>query len=348
MKVRNLSRGSVCFFLLALALIVFGSVWGTQAFASFEQLALNHDNYERLLDTVTVTAFYIMACGSMVAAGVGILLVLFLHQIRRTARLRKEADALREKNEAMEALNRQIQELAHHQRLETIGTLTSSIAHEFNNLLTPIMGYSLMAMEKLPAEEEELFDNLLEIYNASSKAKTIISRLSDLSRKNTDETFRLVSPDESIRKTLEVAEPAKPKNVEVMRNLNCWDQRIRANEIQLSQLLLNLILNSFHAMEETGGTLMADTSFDETCIHIRIADTGCGIPEEIKHRIFEPFFTTKEAGKGTGLGLAIAAQVVEDHNGSIQVESTEGKGTVFLVSLPRSKDSDDTQVQKGM
>ena len=74
-------------------------------------------------------------------------------------------------------------ELAHHQRLETIGTLTSSISHEFNNLLTPIMGYSLLTLENLPDEENELYDYVLEIYNASQKAKTIISRLSDLSRK---------------------------------------------------------------------------------------------------------------------------------------------------------------------
>ena len=77
------------------------------------------------------------------------------------------------------------------------------------------------------------------------------------------------------------------------------------------------------------------TNFDETHIHIRVTDTGCGIPKEIQTDIFEPFFTTKEPGKGTGLGLAIAAQVVEDHHGNIQVESKPGKGTAFTVSLPR-------------
>lgn len=340
MKVRNLSRPTVFFFFLALVLVALGTAWGLGAFGSFEQLALNHESHEALLDTVKTTAAYIMICGSMVAAGVGILVILFLHMIRRTARIRKEADALRAKNEAMEALNQQIRQLAHHQRLETIGTLTSSIAHEFNNLLTPIMGYSLMALEKLPPEEEELYDNILEVYNASRKAKTIISRLSDLSRKNTDTTFRLVSPDEIIRKTLDVAEPAKPKLVEVIRNLNCWDQRIRANEIQLNQLLLNLILNGFQAMGEEQGILTVETSFDETHIHIRISDTGCGIPEDIKPRIFEPFFTTKEAGRGTGLGLAIVAQMVADHNGRISLDSREGAGTVFLVSLPRSLETE--------
>ena len=105
--------------------------------------------------------------------------------------------------------------------METIGTLTSSIAHEFNNLLTPIMGYSLLALEKLPPEEESLYDDILEIYNASRKAKHIISRLSDLSRKNTSSTFRIACPDELVHKTLDVTNPARPKKVEAVLDLNC-------------------------------------------------------------------------------------------------------------------------------
>ena len=269
----------------------------------------------------------------MCVLGIGAMVLLV---ICGSGKGKREAKILQRKNEAMEKLNRQTQELAHHQRLEIMGTLTSSIAHEFNNLLTPIMGYSMMALEKLPPEEEELYDDILEIYEASRKAKTIISRLSDLSRKNTDLTFRQVSPDDLIRKVLDVAKPAKPNRVEIRLNLNCWAPRLYANEIQMSQLFLNLILNGFHAMEETGGTLSVDTSFDEDSICVRVSDTGTGIPEEIQNKIFEPFFTTKAAGKGTGLGLAIAAQVVEDHKGTIHVQSQEGKGTTFTIQLPRT------------
>lgn len=336
MKSPSVSWPVVVCFVLALVLIGVGIACCLQTFAHFEQLALIHESHEQLLQSVRLTAFYAMIFGSMVVVGIGILVLLYLHQVRSTARLQKETAALRKRNEAAQALNEKTQRLAHHQRLETIGTLTSSIAHEFNNLLTPIMGYSLMALEKLPPEEEELYDDILEIYNASRKAKDIISRLSDLSRKNTDTTFRVVSPDEIVRKMLNVANPAKPPKVEIRVNLNCWDQRLRANEIQLSQLLLNLILNGFHAMEEEPGTLTVDTSFDEQSIHIRVSDTGCGIPEDILPRIFEPFFTTKDAGRGTGLGLAIAAQVVEDHRGTIRVQSREGEGTTFSVSLPRT------------
>ena len=176
---------------------------------------------------------------------------------------------------------------------------------------------------------------LLEIYSASCKAKEIISRLSDLSRKNTETCFRQVAPDEVIRKMVKTAEPARAENVQINMNLNCWDQRLTANEIQLSQMVLNLILNGFHAMEPDGGVLTLTTSFDETHIHIQVSDTGCGISKEIRGKIFEPFFTTKETGKGTGLGLAIVAQMVEDHHGQISVDSSVGKGTTFTMKLPR-------------
>ena len=246
----------------------------------------------------------------------------------------KELQQLNERQKKLEEINRQTQQLAHHQRLETIGTLTSSISHEFNNLLTPIMSYSLMTLEKLPPSEEELADNLIEIFNASEKAKEIISRLSDLSRKNSPNTFRTASLDVLIQKALTIATPAKPKAVEVRLNLNCWDQRIRVNEIQITQMLLNLILNAFHAMEDSG-VLEIETTYDDHFITLQVSDTGCGIPEELHKKIFEPFFTTKDSGKGTGLGLAIVAQVVEDHRGTIHVTSQPGKGTAFTVKLPR-------------
>ena len=327
---------AIVFFLLALVLIVTGAAWGIRAFRYIDMLAMTHATHQELLLQIHEAIYLTMLCTGMVLGGIGVLLVLLLQLLRNTRRFQKEAETLREKNEALEAVYRQTRRLAHHQRLETIGTLTASIAHEFNNLLTPIMGYSMMALEKLTPEEEELYDHLLEIYNSSRKAKEIISRLNDLARKNTDSSFREVSPDDLIHKTLSVANPAKPENVEVQLDLNCWDQRIRANEIQISQLLLNLILNGFHAMEDGGGVLTIRTSYAEDSVQIQIQDTGCGIPEENKHRIFEPFFTTKDHNKGTGLGLAIAAQVVEDHRGRIRVESTEGQGSTFTVSLPRT------------
>ena len=322
-------------FLLSVALMALGLWVIFAAVASYDALVQEDVVHLYLNDAWHEAAWKLVLSGGLVMVSFATALTLVLRFSRRAIRLQKEAEALRRKQEAAEELNRQNQQLQHHQRLHILGTLTSSIAHEFNNLLTPIMGYSMMALEKIPPEDEDLYDDLLEIYNASRKAKRIISRLSDLSRKNTAETFRQASVDDLVRKTLDVAAPAKPPKVEVRVNLNCWGQRIEANEIQLSQLLLNLVLNSFDAMGQEG-VLELSTSFDERHVQIVVEDTGCGIPAEIRDQIFEPFFTTKEAGKGTGLGLAIAAQVVEDHHGSITVLDREGGGTVFRVILPRT------------
>ena len=245
-----------------------------------------------------------------------------------------ELALLQEKNAAMEALNRKNQELAHHDRLQTIGTLTSSIAHEFNNLLTPIMGYSILVLEQLPSDAEELYDNVLEIYNSSRKAKEIIARLSDLSRKNTSLTFQYVSPDELVRKVLAVASPARPPHVEVRTDLACRHLWLRGNEIQLSQMLLNLILNAYHAMEPGGGTLTVATRPEGEFLCFQVSDTGSGISPEVLPHIFEPFFTTKERGKGTGLGLAIVRQVMEEHKGTITIDTAPGRGTTMLLRFP--------------
>ncbi len=337
MKGRTDPKITAFFLVLAVALLLCGSILGIWVYRYSESLMLTLEHHEEILSVIRGTTVYAMVSACLFMAGIGILSVLVLHMLRRTTRIQREAEVLRRKNEAMEALNLQTRKLAHHQRLEIIGTLTSSIAHEFNNLLTPIMGYSLMALEKLPDDESELYDELLEIYSSSCKAKEIISRLSDLSRKQTETSFREVAPDDLIRKMVRVAEPAKSENVQVQMNLNCWDQRLEANEIQLSQLVLNLILNGFHAMEPQGGTLSLSTNFNETHILLSVTDTGCGIAREVQPKIFEPFFTTKETGKGTGLGLAIVAQVVEDHGGTIRVKSKEGSGATFLVSLPRHR-----------
>lgn len=290
-------------------------------------------NYDEFLRPLHLAAVRLMAYGGMAAAGIAILLIVTIHSVRSNQQTLKELELLQQKNEAMEQLNQKTRELAHHQRLETMGTLTSSIAHEFNNLLTPIMSYSMLTLEKLP-EESELYDNILEIYLASNKAKKIISRLSDLSRKNPESTQKILVPDRLLKKALSVATPAKPKPVQVVTDLHCDRLCLRGNETQLYQLFLNMILNAFHAMEQEGGTLTVSSRIEENHILIQIRDTGCGIPADVLPHIFEPFFTTKESGKGTGLGLAIAQQIVEEHKGEVEVQSQPGQGTVFMVRFP--------------
>lgn len=294
------------------------------------------NNFDETTAPVRTVVIRFLIFGGMVALGIAILLGFALRARYHNEKNAEEVLLLREKKDAMEALNRETQEFAHHQRLEIIGQLTSSIAHEFNNLLTPIMGYSIMVLEKLPPEDEESYDNTLEIYNASRKAKEIISRLSDLSRKNSALTCQYVSPDDLVEKVLGVAAPAKPKNITVETRLNCRHLWLYGNETQFSQLLLNLVINAFQAMEADGGLLTIATESDGENIRIRVRDTGPGIPEEIRKKIFDPFFTTKETGKGTGLGLAIVQQVVEEFQGGITLNTPAGGGTEFVISFPIS------------
>lgn len=292
----------------------------------YSRLAARED---RVFRSAQLLAYGAVAVGSMAIPA-----VLIVWMLRRDERAQRELELLRRKNETIEALNRRTNELAHHQRLETIGTLTSSIAHEFNNLLTPIMGYSILALERIPQEDTELYDAILEIYDASRKAKDIIARLSDLSRKNAPENFRLLSPDNLARRVLDVAAPARPARVEVETDFQAGALRVRGNETQLSQMLLNLVLNGFQAIPAEGGKLTVATAADGSWVRFTVKDTGVGIDPAIRPYVFEPFFTTKESGKGTGLGLAIVQQVVEAHGGEIAVESRPGEGAAFIIHLP--------------
>lgn len=291
-------------------------------------------NEDAELLPLKTAALFMTAVGSILVLGMLFLFFLLYKSGQSSQRKLKEIQFLKEKNAAIEELNRQTQDLAHHQRLEIMGILTSGIAHEFNNLLTPIMGYSMMILEKLPQDDTELYDEVLEIYQMSSKAKNVISRLSDLSGKNSAAVFGAVSIDEVVRRMISAAKSARPAGVDVQLELKCQETKILGNETQLSQMLLNLILNSYHALEEKGGTLEILTETKEKTVVLTVRDNGYGISKENLEHIFEPFFTTKEAGKGTGLGMAIVAQVAEDHHGEITVESVENVGTTISIRFP--------------
>ena len=291
-------------------------------------------NYEDTIAPSREAAEGILLYGGLAVVGVAGLLLLLVMMRRANDANSAELRVLKKKNEEMEEINQKMQALAHHQRLETIGTMTASIAHDFNNLLTPIMGYSIMTMEMLPADATELQDNLLEIYDASVKAKDIVTRLADLTKKGNEENFEEIEVDEVIKSALKVTLPAKPKEVEVKANFNAEGEKIKADRTQISQLVMNIVLNAYDAMREEGGTLLVSTRISGEEVVLRFKDSGCGMDTETMSRIFDPFYTTKESGKGTGLGLAIVAQIAETHGGKIYVDSEPGTGTEFRVYIP--------------
>ena len=277
--------------------------------------------------------FIVAVACALILLGVILFVTYGLRNRRKKNEMHREVELLKEKNEQTTHLLETTQNLVHHQRLEIIGTMTSGIAHEFNNMLTPIMGYSILTMEKLPEGNDELMDNLGEIYDASRRAKSLISRMSALARKTDKAEFKLVSPNGLLRKCAEMMRPSIPKDVVLDLQCHCEEECLPANETQLGQVLLNLGVNAYQSMSEGGVlTMSADAEGDKVVFRVR--DMGCGIPKNELENIFKPFYTTKEVGKGTGLGLPIAAQIVESHNGTISVESEAGRGTCFTVTLP--------------
>ena len=292
-------------------------------------------HFDEVVRPMHLTAIHLFISSCVAVVGLLILGFLVVELRKRNRQRTSEVEKLKETNHEISTLLEKSQQLAHHQRLETIGTLTSGIAHEFNNLLTPIMSYSVMSLEKLPEDMEEIGENIARIYDASSKAKTLVARLNELSRKDGTLPMHPLPLDETIRRITQVAATACPINVQIKMELHCARAYIKGNETQISQLLLNLFINAFNAMKDTGNRLsISSEEADETLI-VTVADNGCGIAPDILPHIFEPFFTTRLFENGTGLGLAIAQQVMESHRGTIGVSSTEGQGTCFTLRFPR-------------
>ena len=233
----------------------------------------------------------------------------------------------------------ELNELAHHQRLEMIGTMTASISHDFNNLLTPILANSVMALNNASDEDEELIDDLSAIYSAASRAKKLVARISSLSKKNREDQFSEFTPDELVRGVQGMLSTILPPKIELHADLQCEDVVFRADRAQLEQTIMNLVRNSFQALEGNGGHVTITTAKENGNAVIQVIDDGPGIPKEILPKIFDPFFSTKGVDKGTGLGLSIARHVAEEYGGSIRAESEEGKGATVILTFPISKNS---------
>ena len=239
------------------------------------------------------------------------------------------------------------QQLTEAQRLATIGTISAIIAHEFNNLLTPILSYSQIALsgiEKGKPDDELIKKALTKSYNSADKAGKICASMLGLARG--ESSFQPVSIQKLVDEVLLVMARDPQKDGLALRVQVQPDLCIHADPIQLEQVLLNLLINARHAMSGRAGslTIKAHNLSNESQIRVQVIDTGPGIPEQLLPKIFQPFFTTKNTGstpkrgesKGTGLGLAICKEIVEHHKGRIEVESTIGKGTTFSIILPKA------------
>lgn len=263
----------------------------------------------------------------------------------------EEIAYLQKLNGVLQEMHRSEETIAHQQRLQIMGTMTGGIAHEFNNLLTPIMGYADLLLMELP-EDSEAYEEAMEIYDASAKAKDLIQQISSLSRKNMETAYRNIAVGPMLRRALKMVRSVCPANIVLKEELDFTDQCMLGNETQLNQVILNICVNAIHAIgrREDGELVIRGREVSKEAlarwevsavpdvwqryIEVVITDNGCGMTREVMDSIFNPFFTTKENGKGTGLGLALVEQVTHSHKGRIFVESTVGEGSSFYLYFP--------------
>ncbi len=221
-------------------------------------------------------------------------------------------------------------------KLAALGELTSGIAHEINQPLQIILGFSQEARRsKDPAV---LTDAVNEISSQAEKVALIIKHLRALARK-TLEDHTWVDVHTVVGDALEhLLEPLKTEGITVQQNLDAPDARVFGSAIQLEQIFANLVTNARDAILETKrgkGTIAITSKNHKDFLEVEVTDDGAGIPESVRSKIFNPFFTTKEVGKGMGLGLSLSYGILNQHHGSIVVESTAGRGTSFRIRLPK-------------
>ncbi|MBN2800543.1 MAG: hypothetical protein JXX28_15485 [Deltaproteobacteria bacterium] len=230
--------------------------------------------------------------------------------------------------------NRQLEDrLAHTHRLEAIGRLAAGVAHDFNNLLTPIMTYAELIHDAAPPGDPTQQDAKV-ILDAASQAKGLTGQLLAYGRKQRLQVERL-DLGEVVRDALPLLRSALPREVELVLDLMEGRACVRADKVQIQQVLLNLVTNAADAMPK-GGRVVIRTSLEaraggQVAVRLSCADTGHGMSPEVAAHIFEPFFTTKEVSgdRGSGLGLATVYGVVHQLGGEIRVRSAEGEGTRF-------------------
>ncbi len=237
------------------------------------------------------------------------------------------------------------------QKMEAIGTLAGGITHDFNNILSAIIGYTELAILDVP-EESKSKSHLKEVQKAANRAKGLVNQILTFSRKNEQELIP-VQISLILKEALKLIRASLPTTIEIHQHIDHEDGIVKADPTQIHQVLMNLCTNAAHSMRENDSGILdvslrnisivnSGLSIKESekseigldpgpYIQITIRDTGHGMSPEVMEKIFDPYFTTKKKGDGTGLGLAVVHGIMKNLGGTITVESEPGKGTTFHV-----------------
>ena len=259
--------------------------------------------------------------------------------------LKKEIEVRKHHQKEKDKLESHLLQL---QKMETIGTLAGGIAHDFNNILTPILGYTEMALEELSNESTLKYD-IEQINHAALRGKDLVQQILTFSRQ-VDFDKKPLHLHLVVKEVTNLIRASFPSNIEIRQDLDTDCGTIMADATQMHQIIMNLCANSLHAMADKGGILKvrldalvlnpkkikANANIKKgNYVRLTISDTGVGMDKQTIDRIFEPFFTNKEVGSGSGLGLSVVHGIVNNYNGAIQVQSEQGKGTIFMIYLPQ-------------
>jgi len=238
------------------------------------------------------------------------------------------------------------------EKLESLGQLAAGIAHDMNNILTPILGNAELLLASLGKEDPRSAE-VRDIRVAAQRAADLVRQLLSFTRRQILSKKRL-SLDEVVQEQIALLRRLVPQDIEIQTFLDDGRYLIEADPTQLQQVLLNLAANARDAMPQ-GGRLVVETDcvtgMDAVCrtcgekitgdfVRLMVSDTGCGMDEETAGRAFEPFFTTKEQGKGTGMGLATVLGIMHQHHGHVNLYTEPGLGTTFRLYFPVAANQD--------
>ena len=235
-------------------------------------------------------------------------------------------------------------QLRHEQRLATVGTLAGGVAHEFNNILVPLVLYAEEALEDI-GPEHPARPNVERVLRAAKRASDVVSRLLAFSRPMGERLPQSVDLAGVVREALDLFHALVPPDIELRREIDCDGRVVSGDPTLLNQVVLNLCTNAVQAMRGRGGTLTVAVHSRERMagdpsprsssrvLELRVKDTGHGMDAQTRERIFEPYFTTRDIGEGSGLGLSIVHGIVTSMGGAISVSSALSQGSEFTVVL---------------
>jgi two-component system NtrC family sensor kinase len=240
------------------------------------------------------------------------------------------AQAVAEREEMLKQSTRQ--QLGRSEQLASVGRLAAGVAHEINNPLVGVLAFADMLREKENMDDQDRQDLEL-IIRETKRVRDIVRGLLDFARETPSVKARLNINDVICQTIRLLGKRDAFQNIYVVDDLSDNLPFINGDRNQLQQVVMNLVLNACEAMPQ-GGTLMLRTSATDKRAIFEVTDTGVGIKQEDLDKIFEPFFTTKPVGKGTGLGLSVSYGIIQQHGGTLEVQSDLGRGTTFTISLP--------------